>query len=95
MRIMGIQNSHMPETGYIRLWRKAVERLSRSELWCTTWEAQSQRTWSGEVEQPVAEILQQKEQQQAPEVQIDIEQPPAPEGVIEIGDGDGCQGIAP
>ncbi|MNP50349.1 hypothetical protein D3C76_1446090 [compost metagenome] len=45
MRIMGIQNSHMPETGYIRLWRKAVERLSRSELWCTTWEAQSQRTW--------------------------------------------------
>lgn len=74
MRIMGIQNSHMPETGYIRLWRKAVERLSRSELWCTTWEAHSQRNMvAREVEQPVAEILQQKEQQETPEVQFDIE----------------------
>ncbi len=48
-----------------------------------------------EVEQPVAEILQQEEQQQAPDVQIYVQQPPAPEGVIEVGDGDGRQGIAP
>ena len=50
---------------------------------------------AGEVEQPVAEILQQEQQQHAPEVQLDIEQPPAPEGVIQINDGDGRQCIAP
>ncbi len=48
-----------------------------------------------EVEQPVAEILQQEEQQQAPDVQLYVEQPPAPEGVVEVGDGDGRQRVAP
>ncbi|MND95074.1 hypothetical protein D3C80_873160 [compost metagenome] len=47
------------------------------------------------VEQPVAEILQQEEQQEAPEVQLYVEQSPAPKTLIEVGDGDGRQGIAP
>ena len=69
---MGIQNSHMPETGYIRLWRKAVEVTARAVVHHVGG-PQPAHMVAREVEQPVAEILQQKEQQEAPEVQLDIE----------------------
>ncbi|MNT45263.1 hypothetical protein D3C72_1818380 [compost metagenome] len=40
----GIQNSHMPDSGYVRLCRNAVEKFMPSDEWWVTCEAHSQRT---------------------------------------------------